>query len=315
MHLLDEWTGTKASGGLDAERFKVQWSVNLKKLLFSTIFSIGVLCGVLGHAEEAAQQLNFVDALNAVEEPIQLVSHADFDVCQPCEKRCQPRPSGHWSATFELPLLSLYANHGAGGASTFASWFEDFDTQAALRVEAGYENAHGLGLRGRFFMFDTDGGAPNEYFDLRLYDLEATSGLKLRNWNFEGFGGLRWGSIDFSDENGDVGRDFDGMGVTLGAKARRCLTSRLGLNAGFRYSALYGTSEGDGFQLDNVIVPITELRLGVDYTRKLSRGIELTAEVGYEHQMYSSLSVAPDIDPEDVDVALAGPVFSLTIKH
>ncbi|QEG42575.1 Lpg1974 family pore-forming outer membrane protein [Roseimaritima ulvae] len=287
----------------------------MKKLLFSTIFSIGVLCGVLSHAEEAASPFMFEDALDAVEEPIQLVSHASYDACEPCGRSCKPRPSGHFYGTAELPLLSLYANHGAGGSPTFASWFEDFDTQAALRLEAGYENAHGVGLRGRFFMFDTDGGAPNEYFDVRMYDLEATSGLKLRKWDFEGFGGVRWGSVDFSDENGSLGRDFDGFGLTLGAKARRCLTQRLGLNAGVRYSALYGKNETNGIQLDNVIVPVTELRLGVDYKRMLTRRVEMTAEVGYEHQLYSSLSVAPGIDPEDVDVALAGPVFSITLRR
>ncbi|WP_153556174.1 Lpg1974 family pore-forming outer membrane protein [Roseimaritima sediminicola] len=287
----------------------------MKKLVFSTIFSIGLLCGVLAQAEETTQRMNFAEALDAVDEPIQLVGHQSAINCEPCAQSCKPKPRSHYYGTMELPLLSLYANHGAGGATAFGSWFEDFDTQAALRVEAGYENAYGVGLRGRFFTFDTDGGAPNEYFDVRLYDIEATSALKLRNWDFEAFGGVRWGSIDFSDENGSLGRDFDGFGLTMGGQARRCLTQRLGLNAGVRYSALYGKNEAGPFQLDNVIVPITELRLGVDYTRMLRRGVELIAEVGYEHQMYSSLSVAPNIDPEDVDVALAGPVFSITLRR
>lgn len=285
----------------------------MKKLLFSTIFSIGVLCGVLSHAEEAASPLRFEDALNAVEEPIQLVSHASYDACEPCERRCKPRPSGHWSATFELPLLSLYANHGAGGGG--GRWFDDFDTQAGIRVQAGYENANGLGLRGRFFSFDSDGGAADEYFDVRMYDIEGTSALKLRHWDFLAFGGIRWGSVDFTDENATGARDFDGVGFTLGGQARRSISSRLGFYAGARYSALYGKMSAPGNFLDNSVVPVTEMRLGVDYSRNLGRRIQMVAAVGFEHQLYSSLSAQPSIDPEDVDVALAGPVFSLTFRR
>ncbi|QDS92426.1 hypothetical protein FF011L_11690 [Roseimaritima multifibrata] len=280
----------------------------MKKLFFSTILSIGMLCGVAAQADETTQPVSFKEALNAVDEPIQLVNHADYDVC---EGHCRPHRSGDWSATFELPLLSLYANHGAGGGG--GRWFDDFDTQAGFRLQAGYEGAHGLGLRGRFFKYDTDGGAPNEYFDVRMYDIEGTSRLKLHNWNFLGSGGIRWGSIDFTDENASGARSLDGVGFTLNGEARRSISNRLGFYAGARYSALYGKMNAPANSIDNSVVPITEMRLGLDYSRNLGRGVKMVAAVGFEHQQYSSLSVVPGIDPEDVDVALAGPVFSLTL--
>ena len=143
--------------------------------------------------------------------------------------------------------------------------------------------------------------------------------IKIADWSIVGAAGLRWGSIDFSSPFGGPIQQFEGMAFTLGADVRRSIARGFSLYAGVRQSMLYGDSTavggffGGGGRLDNVVVPITEFRLGTDYTYTMRTGSKIVAGVGYEHQQFSSLSVINiGIDPEDVDFALAGPVFSLS---
>jgi hypothetical protein len=273
---------------------------------------LGVALAGAAQSEEVDSPSMFEDSLVRAEEPIRLVSCESEVTGSPL--RCAPVRRSACSLTAEMPLLSVYANHGSGAGGN--NWFNDFDTSPALRLAAAYQSSGILGVRGRFFTYDTSGNAaPNDRFDVRLYDLEATTGLNVGGWNILGFGGVRWGSINFSRQNTGLVQDFDGFGMTCGADVRRNVGHGFALVGGFRQSFLYGDSNSNfgGPPLSNGVVPITEFRLGTDYTTTLRGGSKLIAGVGFEHQQYSSLSVRNAmIDPEDVDVALAGPVFSLT---
>lgn len=174
-------------------------------------------------------------------------------------------------------------------------------------------------FRGRYFHFDANSDSvPATTFQLDTYDIEATTGLDIADWSLVGAAGLRWVSMDFTSRFGGPVQEFDGFGFTLGVDARRSIARGFSLYASARQSMLYGESvfSAGGQRLENVVVPVAELRLGTDYTCTLRNGSQIVAGVGYEHQQFSGLSVRNiGIDPEDVDVALGGPVFSLAWMH
>lgn len=273
---------------------------------------MGLSCAAVAHSQDTIAHSIFEDSLINAEEPIRLIG-CESDLAN-SPTHCASAPCSTYSITAEMPLLSVFANHGSGGS--VASWFNDFDTNPALRLTAAYQSTGILGVRGRFFTYDASGSAtPVDRFDVRFYDLEATTGLNVGGWEFLGFGGVRWGSIEYSNRVGNFFEDFDGFGMTCGADIRRNVGLGFALVGGARQSFLYGdsTASNNNQTLSNVIIPVTELRLGADYTTELRGGSKLIAGVGFEHQQFSSLSVRNSaIDPEDVDVALAGPAFSLT---
>lgn len=282
------------------------------KLSFATQ---GLLLVVLSCSNVFAQG-TISSALQEYDEhdPGELVQLANCEQIDFCAPDCAPvKRRSRLSFGAELPLLTAYANHGVATNN----WFNDLDSTAAIRATATFDTAGILGFRGRYFHYDANSDSvPRETLQLDLYDIEATTGLDIADWNLVGAAGLRWGSIDFSSGFGRPTEKFDGLGLTMGLDVRRSIAKGVAFYGGVRQSMLYGESVSTGAfigKLDNVVVPITELRLGADYTRILRSGSRIVAGIGYEHQQLSSLSVRNvGIDPEDVDIALAGPVFSLS---
>lgn len=231
---------------------------------------------------------------------------------------CQPWWGG-FEGGLEVTLLNLYANHGAGEANGGNGFFDvEPDTQANLRYWVGYRAQGGLGLRARYWSYDSRMDDAN-FFDVRLLDLEATALVSVGKWDINGFAGVRWGDLQWSDENGAPGYHFDGIGPTLGVDVRRCLFGNVSLIAGVRGSVLYGDENeiGNDDTALNTSYYITEFRLGADYRRQMRNGGYLTLGGAWENQLYSSLSgnVDEDIDPEDVDITLAGPVFWISFER
>jgi len=219
----------------------------------------------------------------------------------------------------ELTLFDVYANHGVGG--TGADWFEEFDMEVDGRFWVGYQGANGFGVLGRYWQHDVDNpDGLNEYFSVRLYDVEATFDVRFCRWDFLAAAGVRWGDIAWSDENGSPGYGFDGVGPTLAVRARRQMIGNIYVVGGVRYSALFGetteVASPDDYA-NGIAVHALEARLGVEWRRDLAIGGSLVLGALWEHQLYSSLSgnVDSDIDPEDVDITLAGPVFSIAFER
>lgn len=272
------------------------------------------LCFALANAAKAQDiesSWSFGDHSVSTEGPIRLAS-CESEIT--CPQNVAQARSSYLSFGAEMPLLTVYANHGSGSAGN--NWFNDFDTNAALRLSAVYQTDGILGIRGRYFMFETTGSpTPIDRFDVQLYDLDAMAGLNVAGWNISGFGGIKWGSINFSNRFSGVVQDFDGFGMTGGADVRRNVGCGLALIGGLRQSYLYGNSTLTTIPatISNVVVPITEFRIGTEYTMQLRGCNKLIAGIGFEHQQFNGLSIRnAAIDPEDVDVGLSGPVASLT---
>ncbi|HPM80026.1 MAG TPA: hypothetical protein PLF81_04975 [Candidatus Anammoximicrobium sp.] len=213
----------------------------------------------------------------------------------------------------ELLYLDVYANHGGEQTATGNAWFDGFDFTAAGRFWFGYQGPNGLGVRARYYNFDGDSVVANQFVDLQMYDLEMTAKHEACNFDFLFIGGLRGGEIDWSDEEGWGAFGFDGIGPTLGLQARRPLFRSVAAVAGVRYSALFGNiNDEQGDQANDCVTHITEVQLGVEWRRGM-----FVARAMYEYQWYTGLSgnVDNDIDPEDVDITLAGPVFTVGFER
>lgn len=216
----------------------------------------------------------------------------------------------------DITLFQVYANHGVG-TNDFGGngYFEDFDTVTDARYWIGYQGANGLGVRGRYFDFDGGNTVEDEYVFLTMFDVEGTAELNLCEWSFLAFAGVRWGEIAWSDENGYDGFEFEGIGTTLGVDARRPIWCNISAVGGIRYSAMFGDVteiEDPDDWATGTAAHIMETRLGLEWRRQL-----LVVSAVWEHQLYSSLSgnVDNDIDPEDVDITLGGPVFGISIER
>ncbi|MDM7933037.1 Lpg1974 family pore-forming outer membrane protein [Tabrizicola sp.] len=215
----------------------------------------------------------------------------------------------------EIPILTIYADHGAGEIDGGNAWFDEDGSANAFRITAAYDISESFGVRGRVFKFDGEFDDPDDQFDARTIDVEAVMNTDLGGLDLDVFAGLRSGSVDWSDEDGSTGYGFDGVGPTIGLQVTHSFGNGLGMIVGGRYSAMLGdtTELTSDDTADNVVVSSVDLRIGLDYARDLASGGSMTFGVGVESTSFLSLSgnVDNDIDPEDVSVTLAGPYLSL----
>ena len=283
--------------------------------LFSTVAMVS--------AEEIKFMSRFDSHRTAV--PTQLVSMNGDDCCADADRMLASCGCDSWCSGIEggveLLFLNLWANHGAGVRNGGNSWFtSDPDTTANMRYWVGYRGAGGLGVRGRYFSQYSQIGAgqTTNYFDVQLTDVEATALMSFGKWDVDLFGGIRIGDLRWSDELGGDGYIFTGAGLTLGGTIRRELFGNVGLVGGVRTSVLLGQTKEvvNTDESSNTFANLTELRLGVDWRRDMAGG-NLVLGVAWEQQMYTGLSgnVDNDIDPEDVDISLGGPVLSISFQR
>jgi hypothetical protein len=220
-----------------------------------------------------------------------------------------------WEGGLELLYLDVYADHGGEQRATGNAWFDGFDFTVAGRYWFGYQGSNGLGIRARYYNFDGDSVVADQFVDLQMFDAEVTAKHQACNFDFLFIGGLRGGEIDWSDENGDDGFGFDGIGPTLGLQVSRPLVRSLAAVAGVRHSALFGNIselQSPLDQADDSVIHVTEIQLGVEWRRGM-----FVARAMYEYQWYRGLSgnVDDDIDPENIDITLAGPVFTVGFER
>ena len=215
----------------------------------------------------------------------------------------------------EIPVMTLYADHGAGRVDGGNAWFDDDGAATAFRFIAAYDFSESFGMRGRVFNFDGEFADPDDLFEVRTVDLEAVMNTNLGELDLDVSAGLRSASVDWSDENGGDPFGFDGVGPTLGLQISHDFGNGFGMVVGGRYSAILGdTNEtGTASTSDNTVVSSVDLRIGVDYARDMANGGAMTFGMGVESTSFLSLSgnVDNEIDPEDVSVTLAGPYLSL----
>ena len=208
---------------------------------------------------------------------------------------------------FDLVMARPHSSLGV-----FGPGFDDphFDYEATPRIWLGWQGEGGLGFRARYWEFDqvefgaaaVPGQSQSLAYDTYVIDLEAIDTMQLNSvWLVTLSAGFRY--VDFTEtrqiasEQGVTSLAFDGdcFGATIGGEVRRPLWACLVGFASARGSILFGdqsvlTGPIVVDEITDNVYSITELALGIDWTRQTSSGAEFYARVGYETQYWEDFS-------------------------
>lgn len=218
--------------------------------------------------------------------------------------------------SLDLPYLNVFANHGNGGTGGASAWFDSADPALAARLTGSFDLSGGMAVRASYFTFDAD-VTGTDRLSVRSGGVEGVFDI-LGDSGFSVFAGVRLASVEYSDERFTTTfGEFNGAGPTMGAEYSAELGNGLSFDAMGRFSLLYGSTDllPAGVTSQNTFAPNAELRLGMSYDVALG-GMALNVGGGFEFQSYTGLSVngISAIDPEDVDIGLAGPYLSATLR-
>ncbi len=262
---------------------------------------------------------------------IGLATTATAEDCGSCDSDCSDAcccDCSGFVGGLELTMLTVFANNGAradGPAPASGSdLFNRFDYNADARIWGGYKSSSGLGVVARFWQYDHGNAtATTDFVDIRLTDVEVTSDFNVGQWEFTASGGTRWGYVGFQGQIMLAGlipvptrEYFDGVGVTMGLAARRPLRGDLSLVGAVRYSALYGDVDVTFgppappiATWDKAFLEMTEVQIGVEWSRYRDNGGRIFARGVWEHQTYGVDHMFTG------DMALAGPTFSVGLDR
>ncbi len=199
---------------------------------------------------------------------------------------CCDTPSSNWYVGVDLPVLKPHM--GTLGGYFFDHPAVDItpshDFQVSPRIYLGFDNAEGLGVRARYWTFDSDAelafptdGAHDFDFDFGpgevsvlgtqswlsadTLDLEATQRGCLGHFQFQLAGGFRYAKMetgvgiygDYEVDDTDtpytagIDMDFEGVGPTIAIDVRRPFGSRgLALVGNARSSWMFGKTDING---------------------------------------------------------------------
>lgn len=120
------------------------------------------------------------------------------------------------------------------------------------RFIVGYEDAYGVGGRGRYWQYGEDLNTLSGdqiRFEFGVFDVEGSKRLDLRSAELTISGGARFADLELTDDDGDT-VDNSMLGLTVAADLRavvsRTCRSECAFVGGARWSILGGNWEGDG---------------------------------------------------------------------
>lgn len=200
---------------------------------------------------------------------------------------------------------------------------------ASPRLWLGYRNEDGLGVRARYWSFDSDAnlGPIVSNLHMETLDLEFTQIEHLGRWTLDLSAGVRWGQ----DRNtlalppiAGARQDFQGTGGTIALGAWRPLGgTNLSLFANTRASLLYGQdgfAAGGGipgtpiggfaaFKSEDDVVSVYELQIGLEWARQLQNGNRWYVRSALECQAWNLPS--PALGVLDDTTGLVGATIAL----
>lgn len=236
---------------------------------------------------------------------------------------------GSIEVTFLQPSLS-------GAQSVFGSGtgrLLDTEYQAGVRYVLGYVSDSGLGVRGRYWSFDNSADyappfAPAVFgIQVRAADAEVTVAQRLRHFDLELSGGVRYGQLEYTNAPltlyGPGTVKFEGVGPTASLDARRTLgNSGFSLFGNVRGSVMIGDIHTASLLLnipagsiEDEIMTVFENQLGVAWNHNLTNQMVLEVRTAWETQYWANTTLEDDFYGIGSNLALMGPTLAVEVRY
>ncbi len=231
------------------------------------------------------------------------------------------------------PRVWLGIENCSGFGARTRYFYLDADTAETAIVDLGLTSAIQRQIADGLFLADLDaGGAVGDGMsvttDLKMqtFDIEATQRIEMRRTTLNLAAGVRWADIvsglhavSFDNvgavaDDYRVRADFQGWGATVAAGLNRRLGTRgLALVGNARVSAILGSADlnandprigpGGIFTMDDRSsgLFIAEVMLGLQYSRQLDCGAELSLRGTWEGQYWTGMPLATRMDDNFTD--------------
>ena len=207
------------------------------------------------------------------------------------------------------------------------------DYTAAIRYQAEFRPVPTLGIRGRFFRFDSDSpfSAPFQPAELGIRldsaDLEFVIHQTYCSWNFDLSAGVQYGRIGYSTDTATavgVGAvRFEGVGPVFAANAEHKLgNTNLALFGGVRASFLMGSTTNGSLLVNvpqstihNEMMQVYQNQLGVVWKPDLFESVGIAVRAGWETQFWMNDTFADDSYGIGSNLSLTGPMVSAEVSY
>lgn len=245
---------------------------------------------------------------------------------------CRERGSGGLFFGVEACFLRPYLS-GARSSSfgTGGKWI-DPSYGTATRLNLGYENDSGFGLRTSYFSMNhgmdlaSNFGTRTVGLNMDVVDLEATLENQLRHWDLGVSGGVRYGDLSFTGDGAVIFPGqlaFEGFGPTASLSATRQLSdSGFTLFGNLRGSLLIGEIHNNhparGLSLGEVedeLMQVIDHQMGVAWKRTVFQRAQLEIRAAWETQFWLNDTIADDTYGIGSNLALSGPTIGIQLKY
>lgn len=266
----------------------------------------------------------------------QLRHHRRPDPIQTLEQRLrqQDAGSGGLFGTVEVTFLKphLTGAQAAFGLGAVGRLIEG-EYQPGTRYELGYRGDSGIGVRGRYWSYDdTFAYVPTfapAIFGIRMdaADTEITLDQRLRNWDLQMSGGIRYGRLEYSNPVATIfgvgSATFEGVGPTASLTGRRALgNSGFSVFGSARGSVLVGDVRNGALltfmpavTLEDEVMTIAENQLGIAWTTSISQRATLELKTAWETQYWMNSSLSDDVYGVGSNLGFMGPTVAAEIRY
>ena len=204
---------------------------------------------------------------------------------------------------------------------------------AGVRYILGYQSDSGFGVRGRYwsqndsYMYVPPFAPAGLGIEAKVADLEFTLDQRLRHFDLELFGGVRYSKLEYSNPTASllgVGQlTFEGVGPTLGAGARRTIgNTGISLFGNVRGSMLVGDIRNGAVltfmprtTIEEELMTIAENQLGIAWTRGIGNNMLLEVRGAWETQYWMNNTLSDDVYGIGSNLGLTGPTVAVELKY
>lgn len=209
----------------------------------------------------------------------------------------------------------------------------DADYSTGIRYLLGYTSDSGLGVRARYWNYDDNFNYVPPFvpatlgITLDVADAEVTLAQRLRHFDLELSGGLRYGKLQYS--NGvpalfSVGTlTFEGVGPTASLSGRRALgNSGISIFGNVRGSMMIGDLRNQSLltlmpagTIEDEIMTVAENQMGIAWNRNLLSTWRLEIRTAWETQYWMSSTISDDVYGIGSNLALTGPTVAVELRY